>query len=104
MQNVWIENQHTEDRSNGVTKRRERLPVNVALAGETINQVATFRYLGSVVSEDGRCEAEIRTRIGMAKGNFGKIRNVLTNLRLDAKLILRILKCYIWSGLLYAWV
>ena len=51
-----------------VTKRRERLPVNVTLAGETINQVATFRYLGNAVSEDGRCEAEIRAIIGMAKG------------------------------------
>ena len=74
----------------GVNKRREKLPVNVTLAGETINQVATFRYLGSVVSEDGRCEVEIRTI-----GNFGKMRNILTNLRLDAKLRLKILKCYI---------
>ena len=85
----------------GVTKRRERLPVSITLAGETMKQVATFRYLGSVVSEDGRCEAEIRARIGMAKANFGKMRNILTNLSLNAQLRLRILKCYIWSGLLY---
>ena len=29
----------------------------------------------------------------MAKGNFVKMRNILTNLRLDAKGKLRILKC-----------
>ena len=85
----------------GVTKRRERLPVNITLAGESLKQVATFKYLGSVLSEDGRCESEIRTRIGMAKANFGKMRTLLTNLGLDAQLRLRILKCYIWSGLLY---
>ena len=85
----------------GVTKRRERLPVNITLAGESLKQVETFRYLGSVLSEDGRCESEIRTRIGMAKANFGKMRTLLTNLGLDAQLRLRILKCYIWSGLLY---
>ena len=63
--------------------------------------MATFTYLGSILSEDGRCEKEIRTRIGMAKANFGKMRNLLTNLSLDAQLRLRILECYIWSGLLY---
>ena len=77
----------------GVTKRRERLPVNITLAGVRIKQVETFRYLGSLVSDDGRCEAEIKSRIGMAKGNFGKMRKILTNLRLDSHLRQRILKC-----------
>ena len=85
----------------GVTKKRERLPVSITLAGESLKQVATFMYLGSVLSEDGRCESEIRARIGMAKVTFGKLRKLLTNLSLDAELRLRILRCYIWSGLLY---
>ena len=56
----------------GVTQRRKRLPVNITLADETINKVSTFGYLGSVISEDGRFNAEIRARIGMAKGNLGR--------------------------------
>ena len=61
----------------------------------------TFEYLGSVLSEGGRCESEIRARIGMAMVKFGKMRKLLTNPSLDAQLRLRILRCYIWYGLLY---
>ena len=83
----------------GVTKRRERLLVNVTRAGKSLKQVANLKYLGSVLSEDLRSESEIRTKIGMAKANSGKMRTLLTNLNLDAQLRLRIFKCYIWSGL-----
>ena len=48
--------------------------------GEALRQVSSFSYLGSLISEDGRCDAE--SRIAMAKGNFGKMRRILTNLSL----------------------
>ena len=66
-----------------------------------MSQVESFRYLGSLVSEDGRCDKEIRARIGMAKSNFGKMRKLLSNMSLNKKLRLRLLECYVWSGLLY---
>ena len=87
----------------GVTKRRERLLVNVTRAGKSLKQVANLKYLGSVLSEDLRSESEIRTKIGMAKANSGKMRTLLTNLNLDAQLRFRILKCYIWSGCSESW-
>ena len=37
----------------------------------------------------------------MTKANFGKLRGLLTNMSLRMQLRLRILKIYIWSGLLY---
>ena len=85
----------------GVTKRRERLDVNISIEGVAIKQVEKFRYLGSVVNEDGRCDGEIRARIAMGKANFGKMRNVMTNLGLNIQLRLRLLKSYIWAGILY---
>ena len=66
----------------GVTKRRERLAVNMSIEGVALKQVGKFRYLGSFVSEDGRCDGEIRAIITMGKANFGKMRNVLTYLGL----------------------
>ena len=85
----------------GVTKRSERLLVSINIDGTVLKQVDTFRYLGSLVCEDGRCDAEIKARIGMAKSNFGNMRKLLTNLSLDIKLRMRLLRCYIWSGLMY---
>ena len=43
----------------GVTKRKEQLRMNVKVDGQAVKQVRSFRYLGSLVDEDGRCDAEI---------------------------------------------
>ena len=85
----------------GITKRTERLTVRTNIEGAPIKQVASFRYLGSLVTEDGRCDSEIRTRIGMAKSNFGKMRNILTDLSVNVQLKGRLVRSYIWSGMLY---
>ena len=34
--------------------------MNVNVGGQAVKQVRSFRYLGSLVDEDGRCDAEIR--------------------------------------------
>ena len=66
-----------------------------------IAKVGKFRYLGSLISEDGRCDTEITTRIAISKSNFGKMRKLLTNMSLSVELRVRLLKTYIWSVLLY---
>ena len=38
--------------------------------GQQIEQVREFLYLGSLISDDGYCEKEIASRIGMAKKVF----------------------------------
>ena len=42
-------------------------------------------------------------RIGMAKNRFNEMRKVLTNMNISMRLRLRLLKCFIWSVLLYGW-
>ena len=49
---------------------------------------------------DGRCDVEIKTRIGMAKYAFNKRRELLTQ-RMDRKLKKKIIKAVVWSGVLY---
>jgi len=36
-----------------------------------------YRYLGSWITEDGKCEMDIKTRIGMAKDAFWKHKELL---------------------------
>ena len=45
--------------------------------GETLEQVTKYKYLGSWLTEDGRCDLEIKTRIGMAKDAFWKHKDLL---------------------------
>ena len=44
-----------------------------------MEQVKKFRYLGAMITEDGRYDVEIKTRIGMAKDAFNKRRELLTH-------------------------
>lgn len=85
----------------GITKRKEKLQVRAYVQGRIINQVERFKYLGSIISEEANCEKEIKTRIGIAKTAFGKIKKMLTNITMNMGLRLRLLKCFVWSTLLY---
>jgi hypothetical protein len=38
-----------------------------------LENVECFKYLGSVLTNDGRCTCEIKSRIAMAKAAFNKI-------------------------------
>src|SRR6476469_4641899 len=52
--------------------------VNITVEGQSIEQVSKFRFPGSLISEDGRCLDDVKTRIGMAKDAFNKRKELLT--------------------------
>ena len=76
--------------------------IEIKVDGETLEQVDSYQYLGQLITEDGRCEKDIRRRIGIAKTNFLKMKNVLTTKNLSMKTRKKILYCYIISTLMYA--
>ena len=51
---------------------------NITIDGERLEQVDRFRYLGALITSDGRCETEIKTRIGMAKNAFNQRKELLS--------------------------
>ena len=59
-----------------------------------------FKYLGSMLTNDGRCTCEIKSRIAMAKAAFNKKKNLFTS-TLDLNLRKKLVKCYILSMVLY---
>ena len=56
--------------------RRKGSVLNIIIEGKNVEQVKKFRYLGVIITEDGRCDVEIKTRIGMAKDAFNKRREL----------------------------
>src|SRR6476469_4311621 len=77
---------------------RER--VNITVEGQRVEQVSKFRYLGSLISEDGGCLDDVKTRIGMAKEAFNKRKELLTkSIRVDLRK--RLLKTLVWPVVLY---
>jgi hypothetical protein len=44
-----------------------------------LENVESFKYLGSILTNDGRCTCEIKCRITVAKAAFNKKRALLTS-------------------------
>ena len=57
--------------------------------------VESFKYLGSILTNDGRRTCEIKRRIATAKAAFNKKRTLFTS-TLDLELRKKLVKCYIW--------
>ena len=65
-----------------------------------LENVESFKYLGSILTNDGRCTCEIKCRIAMAKAAFNKKGTLFTG-TLDLELKKKLVKCYVWSIALY---
>jgi hypothetical protein len=65
-----------------------------------LENVKSFKYLGSMLTNDGRCICEIKSRTAMAKVAFNKKVALFTS-TLDLKLRKKLVKFYIWSIALY---
>jgi len=59
-----------------------------------------FECLGSMLTNDGRCTCEIKSRIVMAKAVFSMKKNFFTS-KLDLNLRKKLIKCYIWNMAFY---
>jgi hypothetical protein len=84
-----------------VISKMERKTANIKLEGVTIEQVKTFKYLGTNITEDGRSTQEIKKRIGMAKEAFNKRKELLSK-KINKDLRKRMIKTLIWPVALYA--
>src|SRR6476619_2646248 len=74
--------------------------VNITVESQSVEQVSKFRYLGSLISEDGRCLDNVKTRFGMAKDAFNKRKELLTrSFRVDLRKSL--VKTLVWPVVLY---
>lgn len=84
-----------------VSKKTEPPVCKITAKGDEIKQTKNFNYLGSMLTSDGRSDQEIKRRIVIAKEAFNKKKTTFTNTHISTSTKLRILRCYIWSILLY---
>ncbi|PNF30904.1 hypothetical protein B7P43_G05212 [Cryptotermes secundus] len=79
---------------------RQPTPVTIKKDQKHMENVKCFKYLGSLLTDNGRCTCEIKSRIAMAKAAFSKKKNLFTR-KLDLNLRKKLVNCYIWSMALY---
>jgi len=78
---------------------RQSSPVTIMIDQKQLENVECFKYLGRMLTNDGRCTCEIKSRIAMAKAAFNK--KTLFISKLDLNLRKKLVKCYTWSMALY---
>jgi len=74
---------------------------NIKIDGEDVEQVSHFKYLGSVKTSTANCTADIKARIGMAKGRMIELQDIWNDRNLSAELKMKLVKILVWSVLLY---
>jgi hypothetical protein len=79
---------------------RQLFPVKIMINQKQLENVESFKYLSSILTNDGRCTCEIKRRIAMAKAAFNKKKALFTS-TLYLELRKKLVKCYIWSIALY---
>jgi len=79
---------------------RQPFPVKIMIDQKQLENLEYFKYLGSILTNDGKCACDIICRIAMAKAAFNKKRALFTS-TLHFELRKNLVKCYVWSIALY---
>ena len=71
------------------------------LQGDKVKRAKNFKYLSSTVSNDGRCEEEVRRRIQAGWMSWRKMSGVLCDRKLSAKVKGKMYKSVVRPAILY---
>ena len=67
------------DKTKVVRISRQTFPATIMIDQKQLDNVECFKYLGSVLTNDGRCTWYIKSRIAMAKAAFNKKKALFTS-------------------------
>ena len=76
-------------------EKTKALRISNKIDQKQLENIESFKYLVSMLTIDGRCICEIKSRIAMAKAAFSKKRALFIS-TLDLILRKNLIKCYIW--------
>ena len=84
-----------------ISKKKDKPVCKITVHGKELQQVEEFCFLGSTITSSGKTDREIIRRIAMAKDAFQRMKNILVSKRINKMSRIRLIRCYIWSVLLY---
>ena len=84
-----------------ISQKKDPPICTIKIGKKSLRQVHNFKYLGTWISADGKCKAEVTARIVQAKKIFGQMKHLLVNQSMSMKVRRRVLDCYILPVLLH---
>ncbi|CAH8643390.1 unnamed protein product [Schistosoma margrebowiei] len=73
----------------------------ITFDGETLEDVESFTYLGSIIDEQGGSDADVKARIGKARTAFLQLQNIWNSKQLSTNIKIRILNTNVMTVVLY---
>ncbi|VDO91906.1 unnamed protein product [Schistosoma margrebowiei] len=73
----------------------------ITLDGETLEDVESFTYLGSIIDEQGGSNADVKARIGKARTAFLQLKNIWNSKQLSTNIKVRIFNTNVKAFLQY---
>ncbi|GFO14810.1 gonadotropin-releasing hormone receptor [Plakobranchus ocellatus] len=84
-----------------ISRKQESPKCDIFINKVKLKQTEKFKYLGTIISNDGKTNREISARTAQAKINFQKMKTILTNKHISIETRKRALQCYIEPVLMY---
>jgi len=75
--------------------------LTISIGGTILNQVEQFTYLGGVISQDARCELDIKRRINLATGVASSLNTIWESKDISTRTKVRVYRVLVLSVLLY---
>ncbi|VDP53334.1 unnamed protein product [Schistosoma curassoni] len=75
----------------------------ITLVGETLGDVESFTYLGSIIDERGGSDADVKVRIGKARTAFLQLKNIWNSKQLSTNIKVRIFNTNVKTGSSPVW-
>ena len=84
-----------------VISRKSHPKCDIYMGETKLKQRESFKYLGTLITQDGRNNTEVKSRIVQAKTAFQKMKSILTNNKISIATKQRTLQCYVEPILMY---
>ncbi|GFO48668.1 poly [ADP-ribose] polymerase [Plakobranchus ocellatus] len=84
-----------------ISRKQESPKCDIFINEVKLKQTEKFKYLGTIISNDGKTNREISARTAQATINFQKMKTILTNKHISIETRKRALQCYIEPVLMY---
>ena len=84
-----------------VITNKQNVTMNITLNDKSLKQVKEFKYLGSLITTKNDSATDIKRRLGLATGSFGKLDKIWKNRKEKLATKIRLLDALVLSEVLY---
>ena len=89
------------EKTKTMTVGKQHKKLQIRIENREIEQVTGFVYLGGLITEDGRCEEDIKRRIGLACAAFGGLGKMWKAKNITIRIKMRLYHALVEPVLLY---